>query len=164
MVWVYPDNVDTDAISPSQYMDDPKEMSKHTCETIYKEFPSKVKDSDIIVAGKNFGCGSSRETAPTILQQKGIAAIVAESFARIFYRSSFARALPVLVVENVSREFKTGEEIEIDIPNAEVTNLSTGKKFKGAEIHPILLNLLKIGGLEKQLIKELKNKEATGRF
>ena len=84
MVWVYPDNVDTDAISPSQYMDDPKEMSKHTCETIYKEFPSKVKDSDIIVAGKNFGCGSSRETAPTILQQKGIAAIVAESFARIF--------------------------------------------------------------------------------
>ncbi|MHA2124760.1 MAG: LeuD/DmdB family oxidoreductase small subunit [Promethearchaeota archaeon] len=155
-VWIFPDNVDTDAISPSQYLVDPKEMSKHTCETIYKDFPSKVKEGDVIVAGKNFGCGSSRETAPTILQQKGIAAIVAESFARIFYRSSFARAFPLLEVKSISKEFKTGEEIEINIPKAEVTNLSTGKKIRGIEIHPILLNLLKIGGLEKQLIEELK--------
>lgn len=131
-------------------------MSEHTCETIYKEFPSKVKDGDIIVAGKNFGCGSSRETAPSILQQKGILAIVAESFARIFYRSSFARALTVLEVENVSKQFKTGEEIEINIPKAEVINLFTGKKFKGVEIHPILLNLLKIGGLDRYLLEELK--------
>lgn len=155
-VWIFPDNVDTDIISPGKYMNDPKETAKHTCETIYKEFPSKVEEGDIIVAGKNFGCGSSRETAPIILQNKGIAAIVAESFARIFYRSSFARALTVLEVENVSKQFKTGQEIEINIPKAEILNLSTGKKFKGFDIPPILLNLLKIGGLERSLIEELK--------
>lgn len=157
-VWVFPDNVDTDAISPGQYLDDIEATLKHTCETVVKEFPSQVKDGDIIVAGKNFGCGSSRETAPIILQEKGIAAVVAESFARIFYRSSFARALPVIELEGISKEFETGNEIEINIPNAEITNLKIGKKLIGKKIHPILLNLLKNGGLEKQLIDELKQK------
>jgi 3-isopropylmalate/(R)-2-methylmalate dehydratase small subunit len=157
-VWVFPDNVDTDAISPGQYLDDIEATLKHTCETLIKEFPSQVKDGDIIVAGRNFGCGSSRETAPIILQEKGIAAVVAESFARIFYRSSFARALPVIEVEGISKEFEKGDEIEINIPNAEITNLKTGKKLIGKKIHPILLNLLKNGGLEKQLLAELKQK------
>ncbi len=155
--WVFPDNVDTDAISPGQYLDNLKATLDHTCETIIKEFPSQVSVGDIIVAGRNFGCGSSRETAPNILQEKGVAAIVAESFARIFYRSSFARALPVLEVENISKEFTTGDEIEINIPNAEITNLRTGKKLEGEKIHPILLNLLKNGGLENQLLSELKS-------
>jgi 3-isopropylmalate/(R)-2-methylmalate dehydratase small subunit len=155
-VWVFPDNVDTDAISPGQYLDDLKATLTHTCETIIKEFPSQVRDGDIIVAGRNFGCGSSRETAPNILQEKGIAAVVAESFARIFYRSAFARALPVLEVDNVLKEFATGDEIEINIPNAEIINLKTGKKLKGEKIHPILLNLLKYGGLENKLLIELK--------
>ncbi|MHA1377432.1 MAG: LeuD/DmdB family oxidoreductase small subunit [Candidatus Helarchaeota archaeon] len=155
-VWVFPDNVDTDVISPSQYAEDLKGILKHTCETLIPEFPGEVKDGDIIVAGKNFGCGSSRETAPIILQDKGIIAIIAESFARIFYRASIARALPILEVKGVSKEFKTGDEIEINIPNAEVTNLRTGKKLIGKKIHPILLNLLKNGGLEKQLLAELK--------
>jgi 3-isopropylmalate/(R)-2-methylmalate dehydratase small subunit len=157
-VWVFPDNVDTDAISPGQYLDDIDATLNHTCETLIKEFPSQVKDGDIIVAGRNFGCGSSRETAPIILQEKGIAAVVAESFARIFYRSSFARALPIIEVEGISKEFETGDEIEINIPNAEATNLKTGKKLIGKKIHPILLNLLKNGGLEKQLLDELKQK------
>ena len=157
-VWVFPDNVDTDAISPSQYAEDLNKTMKYTCRSVIPEFPSQVKDGDIIVAGRNFGCGSSRETAPIILQEKGISAVIAESFARIFYRSSFARALPLLEVENISKEFKTGDEIEINIPNAEITNLRTGKKLKGEKIHPILLNLLKNGGLEKQLLAELKQK------
>jgi 3-isopropylmalate/(R)-2-methylmalate dehydratase small subunit len=155
-VWVFPDNVDTDAVSPSQYLDNLQATLDHTCETIIKEFPNQVKDGDIIVAGRNFGCGSSRETAPAILQEKGIAAIIAESFARIFYRSSFARALPILEVEGVSKEFENGDEIEINIPNAEITVLKTGKKMMGKKIHPLLLNLLKVGGLEKQLLTELK--------
>ncbi|MFW9897682.1 MAG: 3-isopropylmalate dehydratase small subunit [Candidatus Thorarchaeota archaeon] len=155
-VWVFPDNVDTDAISPSKYFDDLKGTLDHTCETLIKEFPSQVKDGDIIIAGRNFGCGSSRETAPIILQEKGIAAIVAESFARIFYRSSFARALPILEVEGISKEFDTGDKIEINIPNAEITNLRTDKKIRGKKIHPLLLDLLKKGGLEKQLVDELK--------
>ncbi len=156
-VWLFLDNVDTDAISPSQYLDKLEATLEHTCETINKKFPKEVKDGDIIVAGKNFGCGSSRETAPTILQEKGIVAIVAESFARIFYRSSFARALPLLEVDAISQQFSSGDEIEINIPKAEVSNLSTGKKYVGKKIHPILLKLLKTGGLEKQLLKELKN-------
>jgi 3-isopropylmalate/(R)-2-methylmalate dehydratase small subunit len=155
-VWVFPDNVDTDAVSPSQYLDNLQATLDHTCETILKEFPKNVKDGNIIVAGRNFGCGSSRETAPAILQEKGIAAIIAESFARIFYRSSFARALPILEVEGISKEFENGDEIEINIPTAEITVLKTGKKMMGKKIHPILLNLLKIGGLEKQLLTELK--------
>lgn len=157
-VWVFPDNVDTDAVSPSQYLDNLQATLDHTCETIIKEFPTKVQDGDIIVAGRNFGCGSSRETAPAILQEKGIAAIIAESFARIFYRSSFARALPILEVKEIAKEFENGDEIEINIPNAEITILKTGKKMKGTKIHPILLNLLKAGGLEKQLLEELKEK------
>ena len=155
-IWIFPDNVDTDAVSPGQYLDNLQATLDHTCETIIKEFPNNVKDGDIIIAGRNFGCGSSRETAPAILQEKGIAAIIAESFARIFYRSSFARALPILEVEGVSKEFENGDEIEINIPNAEITVLKTGKKMMGKKIHPILLNLLKVGGLEKQLLAELK--------
>jgi 3-isopropylmalate/(R)-2-methylmalate dehydratase small subunit len=158
-VWVFPDNVDTDAISPGQYLDDLKATLDHTCETIIKEFPSQVKDGDVIIAGRNFGCGSSRETAPSILQEKGIAAIVAISIARIFYRSSFARALPIIEVDGVSNEFEKGDEIEINIPNAEITNLRTGKKLKGKKIHPLLLTLLKKGGLENQLLDELKKEE-----
>ena len=157
-VWIFPDNVDTDAISPGQYLDNLQATLEHTCQTLIKEFPTQVKDGDIIVAGRNFGCGSSRETAPIILQEKGIAVIVAESFARIFYRSSFARALPILEVDGVSKEFEKGDEIEINIPNAEITSLKTGKKLKGKKIHPILLDLLKIGGLEKKLLNELKQK------
>ncbi len=158
-VWVFPDNVDTDAISPSQYMEDFERTLKETCKSVIKEFPSQVKDGDIIVAGRNFGCGSSRETAPIILQAKGIAAIVGESFARIFYRASIARALPILRVDGISKEFQTGDEIEINIPNAEVTNLRTGVKLIGKKIHPILLGFIKNGGMERQLLKELKESD-----
>ena len=157
-VWVFPDNVDTDAISPTQYLSDIKGAVEHTCESIIKEFPREANDGDIIVGGRNFGCGSSRETAPVILQEKGISAIVAESFARIFYRSSIARALPVLEIEGISKEFMTGDEIEINIPEAEITNLTTNKKYLGKKLDPILLNILKNGGLEKQLLDELKEK------
>ncbi|NHI94627.1 MAG: 3-isopropylmalate dehydratase [Candidatus Lokiarchaeota archaeon] len=157
-VWVFPDNVDTDVISPGKYLDDMEATLAHTCDTLIPEFPNQVKDGDIIVAGRNFGCGSSRETAPIILQEKGIVSVVAESFARIFYRSSFARALPLLEIEGIGKEFKTGDEIEINIPNAEVKNLRTGKKFTAPKIPDILMDLLKNGGMEKQLLEELKAK------
>ncbi|MHA1143388.1 MAG: LeuD/DmdB family oxidoreductase small subunit [Candidatus Helarchaeota archaeon] len=157
-VWVFPDNVDTDVISPGKYLDDLNATLEHTCETIIKEFPKEVKSGDVIVAGRNFGCGSSRETAPKILQEKEIGAVVAESFARIFYRSSFACGLPIMEVPGITKEFEKGDEIEINLPNAEVKNLRTGKILKGNPIPEILLNLLKNGGLEKQLLAELKEK------
>jgi 3-isopropylmalate/(R)-2-methylmalate dehydratase small subunit len=93
------------------------------------------------------------------LQEKGIAAVVAEKFARIFYRSSIARALPVLEFENITEYFSTGDLIEIDIPNAIITNLSTEKQFQTEKIHPILLDIIKKGGLERKLLEELKNKD-----
>ena len=155
-VWVFPDNVDTDVISPAKYFENLPATLEHTCEAIIREFPSQVKDGDIIVAGRNMGCGSSRETAPMILQEKGIAAVVAESFARIFYRSSFARAFPLLEIPGISKEFKTGDQIEINFPKAEVINLRTDKKFKGKVIPPKLMNYLKHGGMEKMLLAELK--------
>ncbi|TFG18907.1 MAG: 3-isopropylmalate dehydratase [Promethearchaeota archaeon] len=161
-VWVFPDNVDTDVISPAKYFENLPATLEHTCEAIIREFPSQVKDGDIIVAGRNMGCGSSRETAPMILQEKGIAAVVAESFARIFYRSSFARAFPLLEIPGISKEFKTGDQIEINIPNAEVINLRTDKKFKGKIIPAKLMNYLKHGGMEKMLLEELKREGKLG--
>ena len=155
-IWLFPDNVDTDAISPGQYLDDLNATLKHTCETIIKEFPMEVKDGDIIVAGRNFGCGSSRETAPIILQEKGIIAVIAESFARIFYRSSIARGLPVIEAENISKQFQTGDIIELNTPKAEIKNLNTGEISNGKKIHPILLNILKKNGLIEILLSELK--------
>ncbi|MHA2039523.1 MAG: LeuD/DmdB family oxidoreductase small subunit [Candidatus Hodarchaeales archaeon] len=155
-IWLFPDNVDTDAISPSQYINDLDATLKHTCETIIREFPTEVKEGDIIVAGRNFGCGSSRETAPTILQEKGIIAVIAESFARIFYRSSIARGLPIIEVENISKQFQTGDNIELNIPKAEIKNLNTGEIFNGKKIHPLLLEILKKNGLIEILLAELR--------
>jgi len=158
-VWVFPDNVDTDAISPSQYAEDFKKTLSETCKSVLKEFPGQVDDGDIIVAVRNFGCGSSRETAPIILQAKGIAAVVGESFARIFFRACIARALPILIVEGISKEFQTGDEIEINVPKAEVTNLRTGVKLMGKKLHPILLGFIKNGGMEKVLLKEVRESD-----
>ena len=155
-VWLFPDNVDTDVISPGQYLDDLDATLTHTCENIVKEFPAQVKDGDIIIAGRNFGCGSSRETAPAILQEKGIIAIIAESFARIFYRSSIALGLPLIEIVNISKNFQTGDTVEVNIPNAEVTNLRTGETFNGKNIHPILLKILKKNGLVEVLLAELR--------
>ncbi|KKL27145.1 hypothetical protein LCGC14_2388110 [marine sediment metagenome] len=155
-IWLFPDNVDTDAISPGQYLDDLDATLKHTCETLIKEFPMEVKNGDIIVAGRNFGCGSSRETAPIILQEKGIIAVIAESFARIFYRSSIARGLPVIEAENISKQFQTGDIIKLNIPKAEIKNLNTGEIFNGKKIHPLLLKILKKNGLIEILLSELK--------
>jgi len=155
-IWLFPDNVDTDTISPSQYLDDLDATLKHTCETLIKEFPTEVKDGDIIVAGRNFGCGSSRETAPTILQEKGIIAVIAESFARIFYRSSIARGFPVIEAENISKQFQTGDIIELNIPKAEIKNLNTSEIFNGKKIHPLLLKILKKNGLIEILLSELR--------
>jgi len=155
-IWLFPDNVDTDAISPGQYLDDLDATLHHSCETIIKQFPMEVKDGDIIVAGKNFGCGSSRETAPAILQEKGIVAIIAESFARIFYRSSIARGLPVIELEKIPKQFQTGDKIELNIPKAEVKNLKSGEMLQGKKIHPILLEILKKKGLIEVLLSELK--------
>ncbi|HOA82722.1 MAG TPA: 3-isopropylmalate dehydratase small subunit [Thermodesulfovibrio thiophilus] len=148
-VWKFGDNIDTDAIIPARYLNtsDEKELAKHVMEDADRDFPSKVKPGDIIIAGKNFGCGSSREHAPIAIKAAGIKAVVAKSFARIFFRNSFNIGLPIFEVPDLIDETKKGDEIEIDMDTGEVINLTTGKKYTTKPIPSFMQELINFGGL-----------------
>lgn len=151
-VWRFGDNVDTDQITPSQYMDLPiEEMSRHVFEPIDCNFVSKFTSGDLIVGGSNFGCGSSRETAPDALKHIGVAAVVAENFGRIFFRNSIAIGLPVLICPHVSEEVEQGDEIEVDLDAAQVTVLKNQKTLPGIPLNAMMLTSLKKGGIMKLL-------------
>ncbi|MGC8816273.1 MAG: 3-isopropylmalate dehydratase small subunit [Candidatus Hadarchaeum sp.] len=147
--WVFGDNISTDDIIAGRYLvqRDPKELAKHVMEAVDPEFAAKVRKGDVIVAGKNFGCGSSREHAPIALRGAGIAAVVAESFARIFFRNAINQGLPVLVSREARRGFKTGDGIKVNISKGEVLNTRTGKKFKAEPLPDFLMEILRAGGL-----------------
>ncbi len=158
-VWKFGNDIDTDAIIPARYLNtsDPAELAKHVMEDADKEFPDKVKSGDVIVAGKNFGCGSSREHAPIAIKAAGIQAVVAKSFARIFYRNSFNIGLPIFESEVASEEIKEGEEIEIDADNGIIRNLTTGKEYKANQIPPFMQELINEGGLIEWTKKKIQN-------
>jgi 3-isopropylmalate dehydratase small subunit len=146
-VWKFGDHVDTDVITPGVYVDAPmEEMKKHVLEALNPRFPKEVKPGDILVAGKNFGCGSSRETAPDAIQALGVAAIIADSFARIFFRNAVAIGLPVLPCPGAHDQFQEGEEAELDLFQAKVTNLSSGAALAGQPLHPDILEIISQGG------------------
>jgi len=126
---------------------DPKELAKHAMEAVDKQFASQVKKGDVIVAGKNFGCGSSREHAPIALKAAGISAIVAQSFARIFYRNAINQGLPVLASREVRRGFSKGDLIEVSAAKGQVRNLTTGKAFVAEPLPDLVLDILNAGGL-----------------
>jgi 3-isopropylmalate/(R)-2-methylmalate dehydratase small subunit len=158
-VWIFGDNVDTDVITPGVYVDAPlEEMKKHVLEALNPRFPGEVKPGNIIVAGKNFGCGSSRETAPDAIKAMGVAAVIAESFARIFFRNAVSIGLPVLPCQGVSRAFQEGDDAEMDILQAKITNLSTGATLTGQPLAKGILDILSQGGT-LSLLKALANKE-----
>ncbi|TDA34200.1 3-isopropylmalate dehydratase [Candidatus Nezhaarchaeota archaeon WYZ-LMO8] len=153
-VWRFGDNVDTDVIIPFKYKArtlDPKELAQHVMEGIDPEFPKKVKPGDIMVAGRNFGCGSSREQAPLAIKAAGIAAVVAESFARIFFRNAINIGLPVLEVKGVSEKTFEGDVLEIDLAQGVVKNLTRGLTFKATPIPDMLMEILRKGGLVNYL-------------
>ena len=129
-VWKFGENVDTDVITPGKYLDNLGECKKHVLETLDPEFPANVKVGDIIIADKNFGCGSSRETAPEILQDMGVAAVIAPSFGRIFYRNSFSIGFPLLEADNIAEFFNKGDIAEVNIETAVVKNLTTNKTIQ----------------------------------
>lgn len=157
-VWRFGDNIDTDAITPGKYMGAPeRELLKHVLEVINPRFPEEVRPGDIIVAGSNFGCGSSRESAPAALKSLGIGAIVAESFARIFFRNSIAIGLPTLVCPGVSSLFNDGEELELDLKSARITNLTKGKTVYGKPLPEQMLEVLLKGGIIPLLKEIAKN-------
>jgi 3-isopropylmalate/(R)-2-methylmalate dehydratase small subunit len=158
-VWSFGNDIDTDVIIPARYLNtsDPKELAKHIMEGADSDFAHKVKQGDIIVAGKNFGCGSSREHAPIAIKAAGIQAVIAKSFARIFYRNSFNIGLPIFESEEGSEKIKETDEIEIDADKGIIKNLSTQEEYKANPIPPFMQELIDAGGLiewtKQRLIK-----------
>jgi len=147
--WVYGDNVDTDVIIPARYLNtsDPDELARHCMEDIDANFASSVQKNDIIVAGENFGCGSSREHAPIAIKASGISAVIAKSFARIFYRNAINIGLPILECKELPDETDSQDEIEIDLASGKIINLTKNKEYSTAKYPESIQELIKAGGL-----------------
>ncbi len=157
--WKYGDDVSTDLIMPGKYKFktiDPSELAKHAMEGIDPEFSKKVREGDIVVAGWNFGCGSSREQAPLALKHAGVGAIIAKSFARIFFRNSINVGLPIVESQNVFDETDEGDILEVDLDEGLVRNLSKNKSFAVKPLPGFLLRILQDGGLVEHFKKRGK--------
>lgn len=158
--WKFGDNIDTDVIIPARYLNttDPEELARHCMEDADPEFSKKVKKGDILVAGKNFGCGSSREHAPIAIKACGISCVIAESFARIFYRNAFNTGLLILECPEAAREIQTGQEIEVHPDEGKIVNLTTGKVYLTKPLPAFMKAILENGGLIPYIIKKHKEK------
>lgn len=157
-VWCFGDNIDTDLIIAARYLNssDPHHLAKYVMEDADPEFSSKVQPGDIIVAGENFGCGSSREHAPIALKAAGVAAIIAPTFARIFYRNAFNMGLPIFELPN-AQDIKEGDLISIDLDKGNIENIEQEKTFDFTPIPPFMQELLADGGLMNFAKKEAHN-------
>ena len=151
----YPDNVDTDVIIPARYLNtaDHKELAAHCMEDIDKDFVKKVNNGDVIVAGWNFGCGSSREHAPLVIKTCGTGCVIAKSFARIFYRNSINIGLPILECEQAADEINADDEVKVDFDTGIITDITTGKTYKAQPFPPFIQNIISAGGLMKAIQK-----------
>lgn len=158
-VWVYGDNVDTDVIIPARYLtgSDPKVLAKHCMEDIDASFAGGVEPGDIVVAGNNFGCGSSREHAPLALLGAGVAAVAAASFARIFYRNAFNVGLPILECPELVGKAAKGDELTIDFVSGVIRREGSGEIFKVRPYPPFLADLVDAGGLVEYARERLAN-------
>jgi len=148
-VFKYGDNVDTDVIIPARYLNssDPKELAAHCMEDLDKEFIKQVKPGDIIVADKNFGCGSSREHAPIAIKVAGVSCVIAETFARIFYRNAINIGLPIIECPEASRGICQGDEVEVDFDSGIIYNRTRGTQFKGQAFPPFMQKIIAAEGL-----------------
>ncbi len=147
--WRFGDDINTDEIIPAKYLvtTDAKELGAHCLEGIDAEFSKKISKGDIIVAGKNFGCGSSREHAPLSIKGCGISCIIAESFARIFFRNCINMGLPIFESKEAARGIEIGDEIEVDAAKGEIKNLTKGEVYKAKPMPEFMQELIKAGGL-----------------
>ena len=156
--WNYGDDINTDFILPGIYLEltDPKEIGKHAMEGIDPSFVDKVQPGDVVIGGRNFGLGSSREQAPIALKYSGVSAVIAESFARIFYRNAANLGLPALECPNVSKEIETGDTVEVDIEAGKI--IVNGKnKLEFVPVPPFMMEILEVGGL-REYIKQNRDK------
>ena len=153
-VFKYGDNVDTDVIIPARYLNssDPAELAKHCMEDIDKEFVNRVKQGDIIVADKNFGCGSSREHAPIAIKAAGVSCVIAETFARIFYRNAINIGLPIIECPEASKDIADGDQVEIDFDTGKIYNRTKGTSYQGQAFPEFMQKLISAGGLVNYII------------
>ena len=153
------DDIDTDVIIPAHYLvtGDPKELGAHAMEGVDPEFPEKVKTGDIIIAGRNFGCGSSREHAPIALKGVGVACVIAKSFARIFYRNAFNTGLLIIEAPEAAEQIEAGHQVKVDSEQGVVTDLTTGKEYRSEPVPPFMQVLLNSGGLMKFMMERTSN-------
>jgi len=158
--WKFGDNINTDLIIPGRYLNttDPKELAKHCMEDIDSDFASKVTKGDIIVADKNFGCGSSREHAPIAIKATGVSCIIAKSFARIFYRNAFNVGLPVIICPEAVEGIEAGNEVEVNTLTGKISNLTKDKTYQAEPIPPFIHDIIAHGGLMHYVIAKKKNK------
>ena len=148
-VFKYGDNVDTDVIIPARYLNtaDAKELAKHCMEDIDTEYVNNVQPGDIMVAGWNFGCGSSREHAPLVIKTCGTGCVIAKSFARIFYRNAINIGMPILECETAADEIQPGDEVSIDFDTGIITNITAGKTYRAEPFPEFIQNIIRKGGL-----------------
>ena len=146
---IYPDNVDTDVIIPARYLNtsDPKELASHCMCDIDADFVNKVKPGDIIVAGWNFGCGSSREHAPIAIKESGISCVIAKSFARIFYRNAINIGLPIIECKEAAENIDAGDEVEVDFDSGMIYDKTKGTSYQGQAFPEFMQKIIKAEGL-----------------
>lgn len=159
IVFKYKDNIDTDVIIPARYLNtsDPVELARHCMEDADAEFVNKVKPGDVMVAGKNFGCGSSREHAPVAIKASGISCVIAANFARIFYRNAINIGLAILECPAASAEIENGDEVTVDFDTGVITDVTKGTTYQAEPFPPFIKDMIARGGL----MASLKAKEAA---
>ena len=145
----YGDNIDTDVIIPARYLNtsDPKELASHCMEDIDKEFSKRVQAGDVMVGGKNFGCGSSREHAPIAIRESGISCVIAATFARIFYRNAINIGLPIVECSEASEKIQSGDTVSVDFDTGVITNLTRGESYQGEPFPVFIQGIISAGGL-----------------
>lgn len=153
-------NIDTDVILPGKWLSliDPKDLAKHAMEGLDPKFPEKAQKGVIVVGDKNFGCGSSREQAPLALKYAGVQCVLAESFARIFFRNSINIGLPVIECKGIAAAANEGDEVTVDLETGKITNNTTNQSLQGTNLPPFIMEILTDGGLIENLRKRLNKK------
>ncbi len=156
--WKFGTDIDTDAIIPARYLNtfDPLELAGHCMEDADPSFSARVKPGDIIVAGKNFGCGSSREHAPIAIKAAGVSCVIAGTFARIFYRNSFNIGLPIFESPEAAAGISEGDEVEVDADTGLITNHTTGETYTAAPVPPFMQQIIAAGGLILYVAEKVK--------
>ena len=162
-VWKFKDNIDTDVIIPARYLNtsDPKELALHCMEDYDSEFVKKMNQGDIIIAGRNFGCGSSREHAPIALKAAGVSCIIAPSFARIFFRNAINIGLPIFESEEIADQCSEGDFLKVDTAKGIIENINKGKTYQLNPLPAFIQNIISLGGLREYVKEEVRRREGN---